>query len=215
MRSRQILLFVGYLVLLFASAIVRDIWLIPLASRLPAGWLIEPLWKIMFWLLPSWLYIRRVERKPPLSYWGWHHVGRGLLVGLLGCIAIAALLTPSFIVHHATFHRVNTDSWLNGVALVGVMEEIPFRGVVFGVLLRHSQTTIGKAMAFIISCTIFALIHVPLWWAGGLTFSVILSHFLVIWVVGAFFATAYWYSGSLWSSCMMHMVYDGAQTFFF
>jgi membrane protease YdiL (CAAX protease family) len=215
MRYRQLLLFVGYVALLFASAIVRDLYLIPLASHLPAGWLIEPLWKIIFWLLPSWLYISRIERKPPLSYWGGQHLGRGLLGGLLGCVGIAALVVPSLLVRHATFHGVDTDSWLNGVALVGVMEEVPFRGVVFGVLFHHSSTNVGKTLAVVISCIVFALVHVPLWWVGGLTFPVILNHFVIICVLGAFFAVAYWYSESLWSSVIMHMVYDAVQIFFF
>lgn len=84
------------------------------------------------------------------------------------------------------------------VLLVPIIEEVLFRGLVFGWLREHS-----RAVAYIISCLVFALLHT---WQFT-SFHVDVYHILLLtqYVVPGFILTwAYDRSGSLWTSIGTH-----------
>ncbi len=85
------------------------------------------------------------------------------------------------------------------VFLAPFVEEVLFRGYVFGNLRNKSQTA-----AYIISCALFAALHV--WQFAAVdqslsTFLLMLQYF----VPGAVFAWCYEQSGTLWAGILVHV----------
>ncbi|GJJ00754.1 membrane protein [Duganella rhizosphaerae] len=107
-------------------------------------------------------YVRRIEKRQPteLATQGMaREVGAGLLIG-------AALVMSSFAVLGALgayrFEGVNALSFamllpLAELVLVGMAEEMMFRGVIFGVIER----SLGSKPAIVISALLFSLGHLP------------------------------------------------------
>ncbi len=89
--------------------------------------LVEPLWKLLFWIAPTFLYIRFVEGQNPLTYLKLTaNILKGLLWGLAG-IAFFIVVELSLILRHAPHLPSGVDTWLDVLLLVGLLEEIPFR----------------------------------------------------------------------------------------
>ncbi|RFP08698.1 CPBP family intramembrane metalloprotease [Duganella sp. BJB475] len=107
-------------------------------------------------------YVRRIEKRQPteLATRGMaREVGVGLLIG-------AGLVMSSFAVLGALgayrFEGVNALSFamllpLTELVLVGMAEEMMFRGVIFGVIER----SLGSKPAIVISALLFSLGHLP------------------------------------------------------
>ncbi|RFP27449.1 CPBP family intramembrane glutamic endopeptidase [Duganella sp. BJB476] len=107
-------------------------------------------------------YVRRIEKRQPteLATQGMaREVGVGLLIG-------AGLVMSSFAVLGALgayrFEGVNALSFamllpLAELVLVGMAEEMMFRGVIFGVIER----SLGSKPAIVISALLFSLGHLP------------------------------------------------------
>src|SRR5450432_3618984 len=89
---------IGYILLLFVSAIVRDFVIAPYVTHHMSGIeavLIEPIWKLLFWIVPTFLYIRLIERQNPLIYLKLTtNILKGLLYGLAGMLFLAIVELP-------------------------------------------------------------------------------------------------------------------------
>lgn len=84
------------------------------------------------------------------------------------------------------------------VFLAPFVEEVLFRGLVFGCLRRS-----GRVLAYLVSCVLFAFLHV---WTFALS-SWDMSYFVLMvqyLVPGFVFAWAYDESGTLWTSILLH-----------
>ena len=85
------------------------------------------------------------------------------------------------------------------VLIAPFIEEVLFRGYVFGSLKGHS-----RALAYVVSCVLFAFLHVWQFAGGGLSFSRVLL--LVQYLVpGAVLAWSYDRSGNLWGPLLIHV----------
>jgi membrane protease YdiL (CAAX protease family) len=215
-RSRQTLPLLGYIMLLFVSAAVRDVWIVPYVTHHMsiATACIEPLWKLLFWLLPSFLYVRYIECSHPWTYLKLTtNLRAGLIWGVGGSfltvVVVGGMAGLNLLLHrHVSLHPFSFDDWLNGVLLVGIMEEIPFRGVLFQVL--HRRMPFWQASG--LTTVFFALVHVPLWISQGLSTANIFASFYVVGLVGWCYCFAFKRSGSLWASILIHSVYDACTT---
>jgi membrane protease YdiL (CAAX protease family) len=123
-----------YILLLFITAITRDFHLTPLITSTLgpiAAAFVEPLWKLIFWILPALLYIAWIDRFPILSYLKLvSNVKRGIAWGLLGSsLFFVRLLVRGLLA--GFHHQLSFDDWLNSVILVGLIEELIFRGFIF------------------------------------------------------------------------------------
>lgn len=107
-------------------------------------------------------YVRRIEKRQP-SELATHGMARELGAGLLLGAALVAL---TFAVLAALgvyrFGGVNTVSLLlllplAELVLVGMAEEMVFRGVIFGV----TEGALGSKAAIVISALVFSLVHLP------------------------------------------------------
>lgn len=84
------------------------------------------------------------------------------------------------------------------IFLAPFVEEVLFRGLVFGCLREHS-----RAVAYAASCLLFAFLHV---WtfalsAGNIGYLTLMIQYLV---PGLIFAWAFDHSGTLWTSILLH-----------
>jgi membrane protease YdiL (CAAX protease family) len=133
-KPGSVILFCAYILLLFITATTRDFGVTPLIARSSgpiAAAFVEPLWKFIFWISPALLFITYVNGSHILTYLKLvGNVTKGVLWGLLGSSVfflkwlVRVLLTGIHL--HASF-----NDWLNGVILVGLIEELVFRGFLF------------------------------------------------------------------------------------
>ncbi|MCC7600746.1 CPBP family intramembrane metalloprotease [Janthinobacterium sp. FW305-129] len=107
-------------------------------------------------------YVRRIEKRQPaeLAMPGMAlELGRGLLLGA-GLVFLTFVVLAALGVYQ--FSGVNALSLmlllpLAELVLVGMAEEMMFRGIVFGVTAR----ALGSKAAIVISSLVFALAHLP------------------------------------------------------
>ena len=93
------------------------------------------------------------------------------------------------------------------VLLAPFVEEVLFRGLVFGCLKEKS-----RIFAYILSCALFAFLHV---WTAALSnwdlgYLILMLQYLV---PGLVFAWAYEHSGTLWTSILLHMLVNALSLF--
>ncbi len=205
-KLQEFWLLCGYICILFVSAIVRDFVIAPYVAQHmsgPGAVLIEPIWKLLFWIVPTFFYIKFVEDQNPLIYLKLStNVLQGLLWGLFGCIFVVALEFGKILQGHAVTSQ-STDTWVNVILLVGLMEEIPFRGFLF----QKLQSNFGFIGSMLLSSLLFALIHVPLWVSTGQSTHLPLALILVF-GVGVLACIVLKLSESLWSSIIVHTFYN-------
>ena len=93
------------------------------------------------------------------------------------------------------------------VLLAPFVEEVLFRGLVFGCLKEKS-----RIFAYILSCALFAFLHV--WTAAvsnwDLGYLILMLQYLV---PGLVFAWAYEHSGTLWTSILLHALVNALSLF--
>lgn len=166
---------------------------------------VNPLFKLLCWLLPTFLYIRYIEQANPLTYLKLTmNIRKGLFWGcLIGC-----LLVPGMLYHHlvmgAVWHMPNFGEWVNVVLLVGFMEEIPFRGFVF----QQLQSYLGFWWGAILSSLIFLELHFVYWYTIGEPLMYFVNGGAYIFIFAVVACTLLKRTGSLWSSIVFHALND-------
>jgi membrane protease YdiL (CAAX protease family) len=199
--------FVGYLALFHLGWIVWPYVIYPkLTAALGQETLVYAVVQLgirmVLWLAPVWFYLRYVDRVDPLEYLKLkHHVGRGLLVGT----GLTALNVAGTIVRvglpHPTMERVTWNGILGTSLLVGVIEEIPYRGF----MLRKFAEQLNFWLANLITALLFLAIHLPGWFALH-TFNASVA--MTILVFGFVMGVAVKWSDSLWAAVVAHGAND-------
>lgn len=209
-KRSEILLLLAYLLFLYTTWTLSRLFLIPsLKNALgsPSNAFVEPTLKILLWVVPVFLYLKYVNKSDVLAYLRLkQHVGRGILWGLFGSLLPLASLWSAVFIHRQMIHlNLGLDNWLNVVLLVGILEEIPFRGLFF----QKMQELLGFWPAALLSSLLFVLIHLPIWLAAGdMTPDRMLSSALYIFILGFLWCYLLYLSRSLWSCIIMHSVND-------
>jgi hypothetical protein len=85
------------------------------------------------------------------------------------------------------------------VLVAPLMEEIIFRGVLFGIF----ESQVGLRFAILITAILFGGLHVPEYWGAW-------NHMFLIFLVGLVFSLARGRSGSLAPSVFLHVGYNGS-----
>jgi hypothetical protein len=85
------------------------------------------------------------------------------------------------------------------ILVAPLMEEIIFRGVLFGIF----ESQVGLRFAILITAILFGGLHVPEYWGAW-------NHMLLIFFVGLVFSLARGRSGSLAPSVFLHVGYNGS-----
>jgi membrane protease YdiL (CAAX protease family) len=150
------------------------------------------------------LYVRLIEKRPvsELSRPGaLRELGSGLLIGASLLAATMGILAAL-----GVYQVTGSDRWtvvivpLAGLILVGFLEEILFRGILF----RIVEESLGSWISLALSAVLFALAHVA-------NADVTLFAMGVTAVAGVFFSAAYMVTRRLWLCTGIHIAWNFAQ----
>jgi len=155
--------------------------------------------RLVVWIIPVFLFLRYVDHiEDPLDYLrlstNWR---RGVIVGI--AFALAILLGTILMRGLPDFHKVRFtwNSFLSTTLLIGVVEEIPFRGL----MLRKFEEQFCFWFANFFSSLLFLAIHLPGWITLHLfKWQNVISVFLL----GFLFSIVVRLTRSLWSSIIAH-----------
>jgi len=196
-----------YFILFLAVWSFREIVLPPYLSGLPetAAALAKAILKIMLWIVPVWLLIRYRLKNDPADFL---KLTTNLQKGLLWGFGLSALLglwftIQAYVLNGGGFHfNVSFDRFLNVFLLVGLTEEIVFRGL----LLQALAKRLPFWKANVAAALLFLVIHYPIWLYQG-TFFNPGSHAYVLFV-GLVFGWIFRKTGSLWSVIILHSFHN-------
>ena len=199
-----------YFITFFALWCIRELWLVQYLDMLDSiiRSIISAIFKIVIWVIPVLLLVKYMEKTNPLSYLGLrHNFGKGLKWTALVSLALIiffVVLNLTLLKSDISF-QIGFNELLNTIILVGVIEEIVFRGF----LLRKLMDSYRFWIANTITALLFASIHFPIWFYKGLfEFPYILSSILTVFVLGIIFGFVYKKSNSLWSVIIIHSLYN-------
>jgi hypothetical protein len=200
--------FIGYLAVFYlAWTFVWVYGVYPWASRTIgdatlAYAIINVVFRLLIWVLPVFWYLRYVDRVDALEYLKLvHRWKRGVVIGVAISVfnylgTRARLGPPDWGSVHLTW-----NSALGTSILVGVFEEVPFRGFV----LQKLQEQFDFVTSTAISSLLFVGVHVPGWIMLG---SLTAYNAVYIFVFGAIMAILFRYSRSLWAPIVSHSLND-------
>ncbi len=158
--------------------------------------------RLLLWVLPVFLYLHYIDRVNPFEYLKLkQYWKRGILVGLALSLVNFLGMLLRFGPPHFTMHYITWNSVLSTSLLIGFFEEVPFRGFIFQKFQEKWQ--FWRANLF--SSLLFLGIHLPGWISLHL---LSLNAVLSIFLLGAIFATAFYYSKTLWAPIVAHSLND-------
>ncbi|ATP40487.1 CPBP family intramembrane metalloprotease [Solibacillus sp. R5-41] len=199
-----------YFIIFFALWCIRELWLVQyldLMDSIPRA-ITSAVIKVVIWIIPVLLLVKVMEKGVPLSYLGLRHNFKN---GLKWTAWASLIFVSYFIVLNFTILDNNVDfqigfnEWINTILIVGLTEEIVFRGF----LLRKLMDSFKFWIANTITSILFVLIHFPIWFYKGLfELPYFLTASLTVFILGIIFGYVYKKSGSLWSVIVIHSLYN-------
>ena len=218
-RSVSLGILLPYLGVFFLLWLVRVWWLSPWMERLLPAWpaaLLSGLVKLAVWTLPAlWLIFRQgtalaIPPKRLFSFRGkWRWCG-WVALAFIAYHLLGGWIRNGWIGLHPAFDPI---ALMGTVLLVGITEEMVFRGFLLNALLPK----VGDTWALVISSLLFVVIHYPTWALQGklLPLSNGLTNSLLIFVLGVIFGVSLQKSNTLWAPIGLHMLWNLLVLFFF
>jgi len=158
--------------------------------------------RLVIWILPVFAYLRYVDRVNPIVYLKlrqhWH---RGVLVALIFSVLNFCLTSLQHGLPHLRSGAISWNSILSTSLLIGVVEEIPYRGFIFQKLHERFSMTV----ATLVSSLLFVAIHLPGWISLHL-FNAATTVFVL--VFGILMVLLLRYAKSLWAPIISHSLND-------
>jgi len=158
--------------------------------------------RLVIWILPVFAYLRYVDRVNPIVYLKlrqhWH---RGVLVALIFSVLNFCLTSLQHGLPHLRSGAISWNSILSTSLLIGVVEEIPYRGFIFQKLHERFSMTV----ATLVSSLLFVAIHLPGWISLHL-FNAATAVFVL--VFGILMVLLLRYAKSLWAPIISHSLND-------
>ncbi|KOO51050.1 hypothetical protein AMD00_00600 [Viridibacillus arvi] len=199
-----------YFITFFALWCIRELLLVQyldLMDSVPRA-ITSAVIKVVIWIIPVLLLVKVMEKEVPLSYLGLRQNFRNGLkwTGWASLVFISYFVILNFtILDNNVDFRIGFNEWLNTILLVGITEEIVFRGF----LLRKLMDSFKFWIANTITSLLFISIHFPIWFYKGLfEFPYILTTSLTVFILSIIFGYVYKKSGSLWSVIVIHSLYN-------
>jgi len=158
--------------------------------------------RLLVWVVPVCWYLRYVDGVEPLGYLKLtDHVRRGLWVAVVVTVlnllgSIARFGTPQF-----SLDRLTWNSGFGTSLLVGVIEEIPYRGF----MLQKFSERVGFPLATLVTAVLFLGVHLPGWTALHMLRPELAAFVFIFSVV---MALIFKYSNSLWAPILAHSAND-------
>ena len=163
--------------------------------------------KIVIWVIPVILLVKIMEKSKPFSYLQLRHNFRKCLkwTGWGSLVLIFYFVINLTVLENSIDLQIGFNKWLNTILLVGITEEIVFRGF----LLRKLMDSFRFWIANTITALLFVSIHFPIWFYKNLfEFPDILSSLVTVFLLGIIFGIVYKKSNSLWSVIIIHSLYN-------
>ena len=158
--------------------------------------------RLLLWVVPVVLYLSLVDHVDPVEYLRLSTLrGRGVAVAIVVTVLNFAGSVARFGVPHPTLQSLTWNSVLGTSLMVGVIEEIPYRGF----MLRKFTERIGRWPATLITSLLFVSIHVPGWIALHV---LSVDRIVMIFVFGVTMSLIVMYSRSLWAAIIAHSAND-------
>jgi membrane protease YdiL (CAAX protease family) len=176
--------------------------IVRIGDRTLAYALVNIAFRLFLWVIPVFAYLRYIDRVNAVAYLKLkQYWKRGVLIGL-GISLLNFFGTMARVgVPHPTMHNITWNSILSTSILIGLFEEIPFRGFI----LQKLEERTGFWMANLISSLLFLAIHFPGWISLHLLTAQIV---IAVFILGVVFAILFHYSKSLWSAIVAHSLND-------
>ena len=200
-RRAEIPWFLAYLLLVFAARVVANVVVWPyVVTPHIANPYLEPLlsalWRLLVWVMLTFLYLIYVSRCNPWTYLKLTtNIGKGLLWALAGALWFAVALSYRHVLQGIPINlHLGFGAWLDMVVLVGFIEEIPFRGLAF----QKLHEFMGFWPASLLSSFLFVCLHLP---TAPYT---ALYVFVFAWMMCVVLKR----SGSLWGCIIIHSLND-------
>lgn len=163
--------------------------------------------KIVIWVIPVILLAKIMEKSNPNSYLGLRPNFKKSFKWICWVFLVFisyVILNITVLDNNIDFH-IGFDEWLNVFLLVGITEEIVFRGFILKKLMDSFKFWIANT----ITSFLFVSIHFPIWIHKGLfVFPDILITSINIFVLSAIFGYIYKKTSSLWSVIIIHSFYN-------
>ncbi len=158
--------------------------------------------RALIWVVPVVVFLHRIDRVDPITYLKLkHHWQRGLLIGMAVTAINLILSLARFGMPHPSWHAVTWNSILNTSFMIGVVEEIPYRGF----MLQKFQARAPFWVANLLTSLLFVCIHLPGWIALHLVRMETITFILLFSIVMGIVFRA---SNSLWSVIIIHSLND-------
>lgn len=198
--------FIAYLLLFYGLWIGWVYMIYPPMQALGQSTLIYALaniaTRLLLWVIPVFVYLHSIDHVHPIVYLKLNQYWkRGILLGLALSLLNFVGMLLRFGPPHPSMSSITWNSVLSTSILIGVFEEIPFRGFIFQKLQEKFPVWISS----LLSSLLFLGIHLPGWiMLHALTWSNVVS----IFVLGMIFAVIFCFSKTLWSSIITHSLND-------
>ena len=154
--------------------------------------------RLLIWVIPVFLYLLFIDHVHPVAYLKLnHHWKRGILLGLALSLLNFLGMLLRFGPPHPSTQFVTWNSILSTSILIGLFEEIAFRGFILQKLQENFRFWISN----LLSSLLFLSIHLPGW---IMLHALMWSNVISIFVLGVIFAIIFYYSKTLWSSSITH-----------
>lgn len=205
-HERRLRPFIIYLILFHASWVGWVCLVYPRVRALGEETLLYALANIgvrlLLWVAPVWVYVRRVDGESPARYLRLkQHWRRGVLIGLaLTAVNLLGSLAR-FGVPHYDARAVTWNSILSTSLFIGFAEEVPYRGFI----MQKFQEWTGFWPACLVSSVLFVGVHLPGWLLLGMFRAEVAAS---VFVFGVVMAVVFRYSKSLWSAVVAHSLND-------
>lgn len=198
-----------YFIIFYALWCIRELWLVQYLDLMDPilRAIISAIIKIVIWVVPVILLVKIMEKSKPFSYLQLDHSFKNGLkwTSWISLALIFYFVISLIILEKNLDFQIGFNGWLNTILLVGITEEIVFRGF----LLRKLMDSFRFWIANTITALLFVSIHFPIWYYKGLfELPYILGSTLTVFVLGILFGFVYKKSNSLWSVIIIHSFYN-------
>jgi membrane protease YdiL (CAAX protease family) len=157
---------------------------------------------VLFFITPVILYLKLKDRVNPLEFLKLNNnIKEGLLKALLiNILFITVLIIKKILLGGSPLNFNIGILWVSG-SLVGIFEEIPFRGFILQKLLVHTNFIAAN----LLTTVLFISIHIPLWLSTGVN---ILDSIKSVFVVSLILGYLFKEYKSLWIPIICHSVFN-------
>lgn len=198
-----------YFIIFYVLWSVRELWIVQyldLMDSVPRA-ITSAIIKIVIWIIPVILMAKIIEKSNPTSYLGLRSNFKKSFKWICWVFLVFifyAILNITVLDNNIDFH-IGFDEWLNVFILVGITEEIVFRGFILKKLMDSFRFWIANT----ITSFLFVSIHFPIWIHKGLfLFPDILITSINVFVLSAIFGYIYKKTSSIWSVIIIHSFYN-------